>query len=124
MKHIPDTNQQKSNYKTVMCDSDYAGTWESVELDTLKRKNSADNFCKTIFCNFHSYLIEIGATSVLQSDQRGKKTIKDFIHWSRKGLDEHQFYLGKHILQSQSSAFGPHWLFSFTPCTFCSWPKL
>lgn len=78
---------------------------ESVGLDTLTRKISADTFCKTIFCNFCSYLTEIGATPVLQSDQRVKKTIKDFTAWSPKGLDEHQFYLGKHILQSQSFAF-------------------
>lgn len=105
MKNIPDTNQQKSNSKTMMCDSDYAGAWESVGLDTLKRKNSADTICKTIFCNFCSYSIEIGSTPVLQSYQKGKKTIKYFTDCSPKGLDEHQFYLGKHILQSQSSAF-------------------
>lgn len=50
MKHIPDTNQLKSNSKTMMkiCDSVYAGTRESVGLDTLTRKNSADTFCRTI----------------------------------------------------------------------------
>lgn len=86
-------------------DSEYAGTWESVGLDTLTRKNSADTFCKITFWNFCSHSTEIGAIPLLQSDQRGKKTIKDFTDWSPKGLDVHQFYLGKHILQSQSSAF-------------------
>lgn len=114
MKHIPDTNQQKSNSKTMMCDSDYAGIWEPVGLDTLKRKNSADTICKTIFCNFCSYSIEIGATPVLQSDQRGKKTIKDFIDCSPKAWMSINFTWASTFCRVRALLFGPLWLFNFT----------